>query len=778
MKTIYLIIFLFCFTTVYSQNYYISGYVQDKLTGEKLLNANVYIENLSIGTVTNNYGYYNISVKKADTINISVSFIGYSTQKELIVVSGNKIVNFYLETNNQLNEVVISATKPIEQRNEMGVAQISMKQIETLPAIGGEPDLMKIYQLMPGVKNGNEGSSGLYVRGGSYDENMVLLDDVPLYYVNHLGGLISVFNTDAINSTTLIKGGFPARYGGRLSSVIDVRMKDGNLNENHGNFSIGVIDTKFSFEGPIIKNKSSFIISIRGIPWEILYRPLTILALDGLSIGYNYYDANMKWNTKINTKNQIFFSFYSGDDNIVSSIKDMFSSKNKNGNNTIRWGNFLTALRWNHIFASNFFCNTTLSYTRYRFLNSFFIDDKDLNNTTSQQFKTSINDLMLKSVFEYNINSSYKLKFGYNSIIHSFNPGMSAFKLNENNETKIDSTYSYKKYKVPENIVFLENEFNLSKFFSANIGIHFSDYYIQKTNFYSIQPRILLNFNFSNYFSIKTSYSEMEQYVHLLSSNTIALPMDIWIPSTKNIKPSDSRQISLGFYKTIKKNLLELSIESYYKTSDNLISYKEGASFKGVVDDWENKIELSGIGKSYGIEIMLQKKQGKTTGWIAYTISKSERTFENINLGKPFPYKYDRRHDVSVVLMHNFNKNIDISATWVYGSGYPYTLAVSQYGIESMSSEFYNNNSVETPEIFIYSNRNQFRMRAYHKLDLGVNFRKQKKNGERTISLSIYNVYNRQNPYYYYTKVVNNEVKLFQKSFFPIIPSISYSFKF
>lgn len=777
MKAIFITIFLFCVIAVYSQNNYISGYVQDSETGEKLINANIYIENLSIATFTNNYGYYNISVKNADTVNISVSFIGYSTQKQQIIVTENKILNFYLVTNNQLNEVVISATKPIEQRNEMGIAQISMKQIKSLPAIGGEPDIMKIYQLMPGVKNGNEGGSGLYVRGGSYDENMVLLDDVPLYYVNHLGGLISIFNADAINSTTLIKGGFPARYGGRLSSVIDVRMKDGNFKEYHGNYSIGVINTKFSFEGPVKKDTSSFIVSVRGLPWEILYRPLTILATGGLSLGYNYYDANVKWNRKIDTKNQIFFSFYSGDDNIIANLRDMFSSKSEKGYSTIKWGNLLTAFRWNHVFASNFFCNTTFSYTRYRFLNKFSIENKDENNSTSQEFNTSINDLMLKSVFEYNISSNYKLKFGYNSIFHSFNPGMSAFKVNEDDVTKIDTSYSYKKYKVTENIVFLENEFNITKFFSANLGVHFSDYYIQKTNYYSFQPRILLNFNFSNYFSVKTSYSQMQQYVHLLSSNTIALPMDIWIPSTSKIKPSNSRQISLGFYKTIKKNLLELSIESYYKTSDNLISYKEGASFKGVVDDWENKIEVSGLGESYGIEVMLQKKQGKTTGWIAYTLSKSERTFENINSGKPFAYKYDRRHDFSIVITHNFNENIDISGTWVYGSGYPYTLAVSQYGIEPMISEFYDNRT-ESPEIFIYSDRNEFRMRAYHRLDLGVNFRKAKKNGERTISLSIYNVYSRQNPYYYYTKVVNNEVKLYQQSFFPIIPSISYSFKF
>lgn len=749
--------------------------MSDAETGEKLINANIVAENTSFGTVTNSYGFFNLVVKNTDTINLSISFIGYTTQKKQIILPYSEILNFYLSINNQIDEITVSATKPIEERNEMGVVEISTKQMSLLPALGGETDIMKAYQLMPGIKTGDEGNSGLYVRGGNYDENLILLDDVPLYYVNHLGGFISVFNIDAINSTSIIKGGFPARYGGRLSSVMEVRMKDGNLKEYHGNFGIGITNTKISYEGPIVKDKSSFIFSFRALPWEILYRPLTVLATEGLSVGYNFYDLNLKLNNKINDKNHIYFSLYRGDDNLRIKLRQL--EQGQKGNLTTRWGNFLLATRWNHVFASNFFCNTTLSYTKYRYKNTFSFEEKDLNNSFLDEFVTSINDLMLKSEFQLKVNSKYDIKFGYNSILHSFNPGVSGFNVVQDDTLKYESSNTYKNYIVPENILFCENEFELGKFFSANLGVHFSDYYIDRTNYYSIQPRILLNFKLSKLLSLKTSYSEMLQYVHLLSSNTVTLPMDIWIPSTNKIKPSNCQQYSVGLYKSLKNNTYELSIESYYKTSDNLISYKEGASFRGVVEDWENKLEINGIGTSFGVEFMLQKKQGKTTGWISYTLSKTNRTFENINFGKPFPYKYDRRHDISLVINHKIKDNIDFSLTWVYGSGYPFTLPVSSYKIEDMSSKYYDYKD-EAGGIYIYTDKNDFRMRSYHRLDVGFNFYKEKKRGTRIWNISVYNAYNRQNPYYYYTKVINGNIKLYQQSLFPIIPSVSYSFKF
>ncbi len=780
MKYLLLIAFFFVHISLQAQRT-VSGFVSDAETGERIINAVIYQKGALNSTVSNNFGYYSLHATDKDSLIIIVSYIGYKTKKKLIDKRTNLTVNFELHKDNQIEEVVISANIPIEDRIEASVLEIPVNQLNNIPAVGGEVDIMKAFQLMPGIQSGNEGSSSLYVRGGSPDENLILLDDVPLYYVNHLGGFVSVFNSDAIKKVRLIKGGFPARYGGRLSSIMDVRMKEGNLKEFHGNFSIGLVSSKLSIEGPIKKDTSSYLVSVRGFFWDLLIRPFSKLATNA-TVGYNFYDINAKVNHKINDKNKLFFSFYKGDDNVAVRFNGTDFAK-MNAKNILRWGNTLIAVRLNHIFNPKLFSNITLSYTKYRYNSNISYKDKYIRDKRefSYEFGTAINDYTLKSDFEYSVFSKCKIRFGTNSIYHHFKPGFSVYDY-KYKTTDIDTSYGYADIYAPENRLYVENELKIGKLISANIGFHASYYYVDNTGFFSPEPRALLNFKLAKHLSAKLSYTQMQQKVHLLTNSNISVPMDVWIPATSELLPSNSKQYALGIYKTILKGNLEFSIETYYKTSDNLIAYKEGATYKSISNSWIDKLETQGTGTSYGVELLLQKIQGRLTGWLGYTYAKADRQFNNLNNGVSFPFKYDRRHDISIVAMFKINDKIDISANWVYGSGYAFTLPIGKY--EAVNNATSNDNWYDPPNIwydeiiFTYADRNAHRMRPYHRFDLAVNFKKQKRRGERTWSISVYNAYNRQNPYYYYTNIENSEVKLFQQSLFPIIPSISYSFSF
>ncbi len=780
MKIKILFLTIFFPLTLFSQNITISGNISDAETGEKIIGAIIHQKGTTNSVSSNNFGFFSLQIEKKDSVEITVSSIGYETQSKFISFDSKKVVNFDLKQNNNIEMVVVTANVPINKSIETGVLEIPVNQLNKLPTIGSEPDIMKAFQLMPGVQSGNEGSSGLYVRGGSPDENLILLDDVPLYYVSHLGGFVSVFNSDAIKKVSLIKGGFPARYGGRLSSIMDVRMKEGNIKEIHGNFSLGLISSKFSLEGPIKKDKSSFLISGRAFLWGLIFQPLSKIASNA-SLGYNFYDINAKLNYIINDNNKLFFSFYKGDDNVIVKYKDKDNYSNINANNILRWGNILFAGRWNHIFNPKLFSNITLSYTKYRYDSSIDYDNKELSQEYKFRFGTSINDIILKSDFEYNISSNYKIRFGSNSIYHHFEPGFSYYKLSSENQATIDTSYGYTDIYAPETAIYFENEFQIGKIISGNIGILASYYFVENTGFFSPEPRALLNFRITESSSIKLSYTQMQQRVHLLTSNTVSLPMDVWVPAKSELPPSNSKQYAVSFNKSLAKNNAELSIEAYYKASDNLIAYKEGATFKSISKNWIDKLETEGKGTSYGIEFLLQKKQGKLTGWFGYTYAKSDRQFQNLNFGNPFPFKYDRRHDISIVAMYQINERIDVSANWVFGTGYAYSMPIGKYEAvnNGTSAQYPISANLWYDEIILtYSNKDDYRMRPYHRMDLAINIRKQKEHGLRTWSFSIYNVYNRQNPYYYYTKTKDSEVKLYQQSLFPIIPAFNYSFAF
>lgn len=780
MKRIKFILpFIFLFTNqVFGQNITISGYVNCASTGEKLLGANIYNAQTKEGTSSNNYGFYSLSVHKHDSVNIIISYTGYTSQTFTVCSQVDIQKNFELKAGKELDEfeVIGSNQLPIEQETKMSVVSIPMKQIKSLPAIGGESDIIKAIQLMPGIQSGSEGSSGLYVRGGSVGQNLILIDDVPLYYVNHLGGFVSTFNTDAINTVSLTKGGFPAHYGGRLSSVMDVRMKEGNTKEMHGSVMLGLIAAKAHIEGPIKKDTTSYIVSFRRLLYDLISRPLSKITT-GNAVGYNFYDFNAKLNHMINLNNRIYGSFYMGDDKAQTKSKTVSDSNIETYKYAQKWGNIAGSLRWNHLFNQKLFSNITLSYTRYRFLTDMLntYEEENISEEYFYNFNSSVHDLSFKTDFDYNVSTNYRMKFGLLSVYHTFKPETRNYGSSGLNSTPISSSNLESRLNAWEHAVYLENIFKIGPKLRFNIGLRTALYRENIKNYYSFEPRAVANFRINKTTSAKASYAKMQQNIHLLTSSGTDMPVNLWFPATDKLAPSSSNQYAIGLAKSYSNGLYELSIEGYYKKMKNLITYKEGLSYMGTSTLWEDKVEKDGLGKSFGLELLLQKKLGKTRGWLAYTLSKTDRQFENINKGEPYAYRFDRRHDLSIVLNHQLKENVDLSATWIFGTGNAFTMAVGKYF------------TPDNTEIHIYEEKNSFRMRSYHRLDVGVNFHKQKKRGIRTWSLSVYNLYNRENPYYYffdtkgsgsYYSGGTDVTVVKQQSLFPFIPSFSYSFKF
>ncbi len=749
----------------------VSGYITDANTGESLIGATIYDASTARGAASNAFGFFSLNLPKSNGLkNIRFSFIGYKPQELEIRCSNDTVLKIALVPGNNIGEVTVSAESKIEETCEISINKISAKTISLLPAIGGESDVLKVMQLMPGVTQGNELSAGLYVRGGTPDQNLMLIDDVPAYYVNHLGGFVSTFNVDAINSITLIKGGFPAKYGSRVSSVVDIRLKDGNNQKFEGSGSLGLISSKACLQGPIVKSKASYLISFRRMYLDLLTRPLTKLIFSGVSIGYDFYDLNAKINYQINDNNKCYISFYSGDDCLLFKLKS--KSIDYVEKETFKWGNNIGSFRWNHAFSPKLFTNTTAGYTRYRYqLKDNYDDD---STSTTQSKDSSIRDYLVKSDWDYYPYDFYTFSFGAAYTNHLFIPINTTYEGYDNSSTA--SKYNNAKYHSSEMALYLENKLTLFNTIKTNLSARYAIYNVDSSNFKSFEPRLTMNIPLMPSYSVKFGYAAMKQYVHLLTSTSGDFPVDYWVPATAYLKPETSEQYNIGLFHTSADSKYEISIEAYYKNMDNLIAFKDGTSSLSGVSNWESKIYSSGVGISKGLEFMLKKNKGKYTGWINYTLANTTRQFDQINNGNTYPFKYDRRHCIDIVAMYKINQKIDISATWVYQSGSPYTLAYAAY--QSVD----DNNELITA--YIYSDRNAYRMRDYHKLDVGINFRKDKPWGERIWNISVYNLYNRQNPYYYYWQTTdefsgdNIIPKLKQASLFCFIPSFSYTLKF
>lgn len=812
LKRILLLFFILPALGVSAQHYTISGYITDKETGEQLISATVFDELSAKGNATNNFGFFSLTLPKGE-VSLAFSYIGYQPEKQSFVLQRDTVVNIQLTLQNVLQEVTV-----VGHRSETGVrgsqmsaVEVPISQIKNIPSLLGENDIIKALQLLPGVQSGTEGSAGLYVRGGGPDENLLLLDGIPLYNVNHMMGFFSVFNSDALKNVTLYKGSFPARFGGRLSSVVDVRMKDGDDKKISGTASIGTLSAKFQVEGPIVKEKTTFNVSLRRTYFDILAQPLIKYAArqeeddTNYGGGYYFYDINAKFTHKFSDRDRLYLSIYTGDDAMHTKMRtksansSTYESKEWQKMNW-GWGNLVTSLRWSRVVGSKLFMNTTAAFTRYRsdlkmgyedqYVDKSVTPHKTSKSEIALKYDSGIHDWTAKVDFDYTPGPSHDIKFGTNYTYHTFSPDVSSIKVNDTdpNTQKIDTIVGSPKVYAHETMSYIEDNIALGELFKVNLGVHFSSFHVQKENYFSVQPRAGMRVMLGENFSAKAGYAYMNQYIHLLSNSSVSLPTDLWVPVTKKIKPMSSHQYSAGLFYTV-PHVADFSVEGYYKTMDNLLEYKDGASFMGASSNWEDKVSM-GRGVAYGVEFLAQRSFGNTSGWLGYTWSKADRIFDRpgheINYGKVFPAKYDRRHDVSLTLMHKFSDRFDISGSWVYSTGNAATFGYQSY--RTVPAPNYQESHYALQSVTYVESRNNFRYNNYHRMDLGVNFHKTTRRGwKRTWNISVYNVYNQLNPFFVYPSSKTEQTGpsesrsktvLKQVSIFPVLPSVTYVVRF
>ncbi|GAB3897530.1 TonB-dependent receptor [Spirosoma agri] len=777
----------------------ISGYVREMGSQEALIGVNVYVPGTNTGTVTNTYGFYSLTLPVQDSTRLAYSFVGYETVSRTVSLRTNRTITIDLTPGQVLTEVNVNAGptgEKVSESAQMSVIDVPIAQVKKIPAFLGEKDVLKVIQLMPGVQKGSEGQTGIYVRGGGPDQNLIILDDAVVYNASHLFGFFSVFNGDAIKSVELIKGGFPARYGGRLSSVIELNLKDGNREKLHGEGGIGLISSRLTLEGPLTKSKKggrspgSFLISGRRTYLDILAAPLINAETRGQTkIGYYFYDLNAKANYDLGDKDKLFLSGYFG--------RDKFHSRDnvENADTDLSWGNATATLRWNHLFNQKLFSNTSLIFSDYKFQISSVERGALDNQLYSLQYNSGIRDFSLKYDLDYYPSPEHSVRAGIQGTYHRFTP--SAVVLQNSAISQFNSNVST--IDVAEAGVYVEDTWRPSSRWRVNGGLRLSYFKQKAVGYVRPEPRLSGAYMLKPDLSLKASYALMNQYVHLLSNTGIGLPTDLWVPTTDRVKPQQSQQVAVGIAKDFVEKGLTLTVEGYYKKMNNIINYKEGASFLLINDPtsansvrWEDNV-TAGRGWSYGAEFLLQKKVGRFSGWAGYTLSWTQWQFAELNNGAPYYPRYDRRHDVSLVGIYELNKRITLSATWVYGTGNALTMPLSSYDAYRPGTAFsYNDAKQIIQKIFQNSRvvedygtqKNSFRAEAYHRFDVSVQFHKQKKHHERTWEVSIYNLYNRRNPYFYRLESVTatatepSRTALFRYSVFPIVPSVSYMFKF
>jgi hypothetical protein len=784
MKFLTFILFLIFSSNSFAQEVIVNGYITDKASGEALVGATVFEIDTKAGTSTNKYGFYSLKIRRNQTI-LLISYVGFKTEKLAFNARQDTLLNIQLTPDDlALDEVVIKSQKSETiAQTPTGFIDIPVSELKRMPMLLGEPDIIKALAYTPGVSVGNEGSSGLLVRGGTPDQNLILLDEAVVYNVSHLFGFVSVFNPDALRKVALYKAGFPARFGGRLSSVLDITMKEGNNQEVKGEAGIGILSSRFTIEGPFskkTKGKTSFMLSGRASYFGLLLLPNRIAFNQGNTDQYfNYwmYDFNGKVNHRFKDGSQLFVSFYNGYD-FWRAWEGSQEERSKFG---LTWGNSTGTIRYNRILNPKLFFRSVLTYTRYKYslgTKSFLrVDGKQelVNSLTTQ---SSVRDITFKTGFDYYPNASHQIKFGTELTPHTYRPTFveTTYLVNPDTLRKINEPV-----RALEWASFVEDEIQITHWLKTNIGLRSVLFNVENLTYFSLEPRLNFNILLPNNFGIKGGYSRMKQFVHLLTGSGVGLPNDIWVPATKNVMPQTADQVALGVNKVFPKADLEISIEGYYKKLSNLIDYKNGESiFSGYNQSWENQIEKNGIGEAYGLELFLRKTEGRFSGWLAYTLAWNNRKFENLNQNNWFSANYDRRHTIALTLNYT-GKKVGISLNWLFHTGQPTNLPVAvQQNFEGGYGQ-----------IFIYGDRNAFRMPAFHRLDLSFNFNRiTKRNKQGILTTGLYNAYNHNNPFYLTLKQVplfkqfdpaNPEgvnYKLVQQSVFPILPFISYSVKF
>ncbi len=787
MRIKYLLFFFFLIVffnqSVAQKRFTINGYVRDLSTGESLIGASVSVKGNSKGITTNLFGFYSITVNEG-AYTIVTTFVGYKSEIINLEIHSDTALNISLISGQNLSEEIIVTSKKREQNvktAQMSKIVLPIEQIKSVPAFLGEVDLLKVIQLLPGVKNAGEGSAGIYVRGGGADQNLILLDDAAVYNTGHLFGFFSIFNADAIKNVSLIKGGMPAQYGGRLSSVLDISMKDGNNKKFQVDGGIGLIASRVSIQGPIVKNKSSFIVSARRTYIDALSKPFMSKSSQFSGSGYYFYDVNAKLNYQFNDKDRLYLSGYFGRD-----VFD-FSNSRQSLKINIPWGNATGTIRWNHVFNKKLFANTTAIFNNYNFT------FKATQNNFEIKLASGIQDLSIKQDFDFYPYAKHKIKFGALYTFHKFTPSVISGKQDSVVFNPLNAQVKYAR----EGAAYFQDDWELSPKFQINAGIRYSffqqvgpnkiyntdadgnriDSIIttkgQQVKYYGgLEPRLTLRYSINEKMSVKASVTRNLQYIHLVSNSGTTLPTDLWVPSTYKVKPQISWLYAAGLFKNFKNNTYETSFEVYYKQMQNQIEYKDGYT-PNTLDDTENSF-VFGKGWSYGTELFINKIKGRLTGWIGYSLSWTWRQFPELNSGDKYPAKYDRRNDLSIVALYELNKKWKISASFVYGTGNAATLP----------QRFYIIGNVLTQE---YSRINQYRLPSYHRLDLSA-ILTPKKNQNRKLKtewvFSVYNAYSRKNPYFIYFDQTGNpldgslQIQGKQVSIFPIIPAVTWNFKF
>ena len=770
----------------------VSGHITDKATGETLIEAAVLSG--EAGAVTNSYGFYTLTLPKGEGVTLRYSYVGYRDTTVTLDLVRDTTVNVALAADFRLNEAVVSAQRESGiTATRMSAIEIPMNLIRNTPTLFGESDVLKTIQLMPGVQGGAEGFSGIYVRGGGPDENLLLLDGVSLYNAEHMLGLFSIFQPEAVKKVTLYKGSFPARYGGRISSIIDVRTNDGNLQETHGTVGVGLLSDKFHLEGPVFKGKTAYSISARGMHtflFDGLLRACKVPA------NYFFYDLNAKISHRFSDSDRLFLNVYHGrdvfyykdkeDENISYGSSSSWDDKTK-----INWGNTVAALRWNHVFNGRLFSNTTLAWTGYDMNMGYRTKSRDTydgkKTTYSYKFDygSGIRDLTAKIDFDCTPSSRHLVKFGGEYVHHVFVPetATTVEKEETGGKTVTDTTYTNGKNpdrKGHEFSLYAEDDFSVWKWLTLNPGLHLSMFVTSGRTYWSPEPRVSAKADLGKGVSVKAAYSRMSQYVHLLSSARITLPLDLWVPITKYIKPVTADQYSLGLYYSGLQGW-EFSVEGYWKDMHNVLEYKDGVSFLAGSKSWEDNVVM-GEGRAFGVEFFIQKTMGKMTGWLGYTLAKSDRIFTDglINNGERYPYRYDRRHNVSLVVNRKLGDKWDVSAVWTFATGGTTTVPEREVALQQPDGTFI--------QVDYSPHRNNYRLPPSHRLNIGVNYHVKKRRGESVWNFGLYNTYNKMNPNFVFyransesdpgTGLYARREKLKSLTILPIIPSFGYTYSF
>lgn len=762
---------LLSITLTAQQKFTISGTIKSRATGETIISASIRILGKAGGTASNEYGFYSLTLVPG-TYQLETSAVGKKTDTLEVVLEKDFRLNILLdEEPKDLTEVVIKATGNRGRTisgTQTGVERLSIKEIKNIPVLLGERDVLKTIQLLPGIKAAGEGNSGFFVRGGTSDQNQILLDEANVYNASHLLGFFSTFNSDAIKDVTVYKGGMPAQYGGRLSSVLDIKMNDGNNQNYNVSGGIGLISAKLNVEGPLQKDKSSFLVTGRRTYADLFLQASSDTTLSSSKL--YFYDLNAKLNYELGEKDKLYASGYFGKDKL--GFGDQFG---------IDWGNSTGTLRWNHVFNKKLFSNTSLIYSNY---------DYSINiQSGANDFRifSQIRDWNLKQDYQLNANSKNNIRFGWSSIYHRVRPG----EVTASETSSVNNNIQEKRYSL-ENAVYFSSTWKANNKFNLTYGARLTGFNVLGgSNFYTLdadgkvldttyyesgkvvktywnlEPRVAAGYQFNTSSSVKASYVRNVQNMHLISNSTSATPTDKWISSSNIIQPEISDQFSIGYYKNLAGNKYELTVESYYKSMQNIIDYRDGANV--FTNDVIETQLLYGKGRAYGIETMFRKKTGKLTGWVSYTLSKTERQINGINNNEWYNARQDRTHDVAIVGMYQLNKKWVLSANWIYYTGDAITFPNGKYTVGGQT-------------VYYYTNRNGYRMPSYHRLDLGATVQlKQKKKWSSELAFSLYNAYGRENAYtitFRDNEDDPSKTEAVQTSLFRWVPSISYNFKF